>query len=448
MGNEPLNKMDRKAELQARVNLIDTNSNGTLEKSELIAVFGAHAGEFLSFCDGDSDGALTADEFSDGIQKDTAEMSDEDFQINWLDRMSESITAATPAAGALKNKAFLFIKPHAVTEATKTLVGAQLVEKGFTICSEGSISAEDIDSKQLIDNHYYAIASKATILKPAELNIPEDKFQTKFGLSWADALAGGRVFNALDACADLEIDPVEMDRQWGIHKKADKLIKFGGGFYCGHLEIEGKEPCYVFNGFFMEMRNKYVAKGLSIHYYVVEWDPAVMSWEDFRGKALGPTDPEQAPADSIRGMIYAKWEELGLKAKPDVGDNGMHGSASPFEALAELLNWTGSAVEKEPFGAAMLSAGIGSEAILKWSKDAQVKLPETDGMGSVFDACEDLNAAECLATLVAINKKECPEARTEAPAPAEAEQAVPAEAEPVAPAEAPALTEAPAPAPK
>jgi|ERR1712195_387947 len=403
MGNEPLNKMDRKAELQARFNLIDTNSNGTLEKSELIAVFGAHAGEFLSFCDGDSDGALTADEFSDGIQKDTAEMSDEDFQINWLDRMSESITAATPAAGALKNKAFLFIKPHAVTEATKTLAKDALIAKGFAVLSEGEITAEDIDSKKLIDNHYYAIASKATILKPDQLNIPEDKFEAKFGLSWADALAGGRVFNALDACADLEIDAVEMDRQWGIHKKAEKLIKFGGGFYCGHLEIEGKEPCYVFNGFFMEMRNKYVAPGLSIYYYVVEWDATTMSWEEFRCKGLGPTDPTEAPADSVRGMIFAKWEELGLKAQPDVGDNGMHGSASPFEAFSELVNWTGADPSTEEFGAAMLAAGISADTVKAWSVDPQVTLPEGDKKGSLFDSVEDTNANDCLATLVKIN---------------------------------------------
>merc|ERR1712166_496133 len=372
---EPLNRMDRKAELQARFNLIDTNSNGTLEKSELIAVFGAHAGEFLSFCDGDSDGALTADEFSDGIQKDTAEMSDEDFQINWLDRMSESITAATPAAVALKNKAFLFIKPHAVTEATKTLAKDALIAKGFAVLSEGEITAEDIDSKQLIDNHYYAIASKATILKPNELNIPEEKFEAKFGLSWADALAGGRVFNALDACADLEIDAVEMDKQWGIHKKADKLIKFGGGFYCGHITLEGKEPCYVFNGFFMEMRSKYVAAGLSIHYYVVEWDAATMPWTGFRSEGLGATDPSEAPAGAVRAQILAQWEALGLASEPNVGDNGMHGSASPFEAFAELVNWTGADPATEPFGKAMLDAGISAETIKAWSVDPQVTLP-------------------------------------------------------------------------
>merc|ERR1740130_105678 len=376
------------AELFAKV---DANSNGKLEYSELARVFGDFADQFLEFCDQDKDKEITCEEWTAAIIKDTADLSEEDFEAMWITRMNESLAAAGPAAGGLKNKAFLFIKPHAVTDATKTLVGAQLVEKGFTICSEGSISAEDIDSKQLIDNHYYAIASKATILKPHQLNIPEEKFEAKFGLSWADALAGGRVFNALDACADLEIDAVEMDKQWGIHKKADKLIKFGGGFYCGHITIEGKEPCYVFNGFFMEMRSKYVAAGLSIYYYVVEWDATQTSWEDFRKKALGPTDPTEAPEDSIRGMIFKQWEELGLTAQPDVGDNGMHGSASPFEASAELVNWTGASFDKDLFASQLINNGVSLDTITAWGRDPQV-IVKKDEKGSLFDSVEDMNS--------------------------------------------------------
>jgi nucleoside diphosphate kinase len=61
---------------------------------------------------------------------------------------------------AIKNHAFVFVKPHAVTEATKALVKSGLESAGLIITSEGSLSAEEIDSKKLIDQHYYAIASK------------------------------------------------------------------------------------------------------------------------------------------------------------------------------------------------------------------------------------------------------------------------------------------------
>ena len=128
-----------------------------------------------------------------------------------------------------KNSAFVFVKPHAVTDATIALVKTGLAASGLTILSEGSLTAEVIDSKKLIDQHYYAIASKATILKPNELNVPTDKFEAQFGLSWESALAEGNVYNAMDACEKLGITADEMDAQWGICKKAKKLIKFGGG---------------------------------------------------------------------------------------------------------------------------------------------------------------------------------------------------------------------------
>ena len=82
-------------------------------------------------------------------------------------------------------------------------------------------------------------------------------------------MLAGLVYNALDACAFLQIDSSALDAAWG---KANK-IKFGGGFYCGLVDsIPGKKPIYTFNGFFMEMRSKYVAPSASIHYYVVEWN--------------------------------------------------------------------------------------------------------------------------------------------------------------------------------
>ena len=145
----------------------------------------------------------------------------------------------------VKNSAFVFIKPHAVTEDVKALVSSGLAAKGVTVLESGSIASEKIDADKLIDQHYYAIASKATILEPKELNVPSDKFEAQFGLTWAAALANGNVYNAMQACAKLGITADEMDSQWGICKKAKKLVKFGGGFYCGLIEIEGKESWCV-----------------------------------------------------------------------------------------------------------------------------------------------------------------------------------------------------------
>jgi len=263
----------------------------------------------------------------------------------------------------------------------------------------GSIASEDIDSKKLIDQHYYAIASKATILQPHQLNVPQDKFEEQFGITWNDALDSKKVYNAMDGCRKLAIDADEMDAQWGICKKAKKLVKFGGGFYCGLIEMDGKDSIYVFNGFFMSMRSKFTAPGLSIHYYVVEYDSSELSWADFRGSVLGPTDPKDAPADSLRGLVLADWEALGLEGEPNVGDNAVHASASPFEGMAERLNWVGTQLQEDAFGQAMLAAGISEKWITAGCVDPQVALDADGTMGSLFDSVEDMDSNDCLAKL-------------------------------------------------
>merc|ERR1712151_87201 len=270
-------------------------------------------------------------------------------------------------------------------------------EKDISIKKEGSIDAEEIDKKELVDKHYYAIASKATLMTPDKLNIPKEKFKEKFGLEWDEALKNGSAINAKEACEKFGVDSDALDKMWAAAKKAGDLIKFGGGFYCGKLSPEGKGTFYVFNGFFMSMRSKFVCEGASIYYYVVDWDPKSLSWQDFRNKVLGPTDPAEAPADSLRGLILKDWKDLGLKSEPNTGDNGMHASASPFEALAERMNWLGYRVERDPWGKWLTKTGVKAKQVKEWSTDPQVTFGVVPITKSLFDTLEDTDSDYCLA---------------------------------------------------
>merc|ERR1719440_1880876 len=122
------------------------------------------------------------------------------------------------------------------------------------------------------------------------------------------------------------------------------------------------------------MRSKFTKPGTEIYYYSVEWTASSLSWADFRSKVLGPTDPAEAPKDSLRGQILAQWKELGLKAQPDVGDNGMHASASPFEGLAERNNWLSIPIKDDNFGKLLLNAGLTEPIIKAWSVVPQVTI--------------------------------------------------------------------------
>merc|ERR1719291_797411 len=122
------------------------------------------------------------------------------------------------------------------------------------------------------------------------------------------------------------------------------------------------------------MREKYTKPGTSIYYYLLEWDAERLSWSDFRGKVLGATDPASASEGSLRKHIFENWKTLGLASEPNVGDNGVHASASPFEAFAERANWLGIPMEADEFGRQLKKAGVTKSLASDWSVDPQVAI--------------------------------------------------------------------------
>jgi hypothetical protein len=245
------------------------------------------------------------------------------------------------------------------------------------------------------------LASKATILLPKDIPVPKDKFYESFGEEWDLVLKEDRACNAMQALKKFDCTVDELNDTW----QNSNAIKFGGGFYCAKLQMKGKS-FYVFNAFFMTMRSKFVTPPtLTIYCFEIEFHSQQLSWSKFRNEILGPTDPKDGPPSSLRRLIFDQYQALGLSSLPNKGDNGVHASASPFEGLCEKMNWLQRNIEQDPFGQALLKANISIEMIKQWSVDPQVKLPP-DGTkkGSIFDALEDLDAAECLTKLIEIKQ--------------------------------------------
>lgn len=116
--------------------------------------------------------------------------------------------------------------------------------------------------------------------------------------------------------------------------------------------------------------------------------------------------PPPLSEGSIRRTILNNYKKLGLKSKPNTGDNGVHASASPFEGMAERVNWLGATVEEDQFGKGLLAAGVSKDTIEKWSGDSQVSVEGETAEGktmSVFDTLEDLDADTSLAKVSKIS---------------------------------------------
>mmetsp|Transcript_17945 Transcript_17945/g.49528 ORF Transcript_17945/g.49528 Transcript_17945/m.49528 type:complete len:375 (-) Transcript_17945:266-1390(-) len=140
--------------------------------------------------------------------------------------------------------------------------------------------------------------------------------------------------------------------------------------------------------------------GAGSYYYDIEWWPQQLSWVDFGIKVLGSADPQTADLGSMRHLIRANWDGLGLKACPDAS-GGVRAPASPLEALAERTRVLDTDPAQDPFGMALLAAGVRLLTLRAWCSN-----PAVDFGGakhSIFELLEGLDAAECIERCVAIN---------------------------------------------
>ena len=290
----------------------------------------------------------------------------------------------------------MFLKPHAYSKQVDSFLRTKLAEQGISIKQAGLIDNRKIDENQMIDTHYGAIASKAMTIKPKDLEVSskaKGDFEKAFGLTWDDAVKQGKVFNAKDACELLQISGTDLDELWSKTKRGTTLIKFGGGFYCAKIgEI------FIINGFYAAMREKYVADGAQVAWYEVTWPSGDVSWEDFRAKVVGATDPNDAAPGSLRRSIFLKWREMNLPAEPDVGDNGIHASASALEALAEIVNWGQKKLSDDDFGVALLALGYSEDEIAKMLSDTKTKTKGGVELAP-FDDTEDKDSKQVLELL-------------------------------------------------
>eukprot|EP00388_Colpodella_angusta_P039746 GDKK01048253.1.p1 GENE.GDKK01048253.1~~GDKK01048253.1.p1 ORF type:complete len:962 (+),score=100.01 GDKK01048253.1:1-2886(+) len=305
------------------------------------------------------------------------------------------------------NTAFVFIKPHAVTQATKDLVEASFLQKGITIKTKGGFTHNEV--ARVIDQHYGIVSTYAT-LKPVHHIVLSDEVKELFkGLTdgkedWEQAVAVGHVQNAADAMKELgDLTPAMLARRWD---DAPRKVKLAPGMYVGYLP---NDDIFVVNGFYPRIREKYTTSGSSIYYYVVEWPEEVLSWKEFRAGTIGPTDPSKAPEDSIRGAIYKNWRHLGLEKQSNMADNGVHASAGPVEGLVERCVWLRLLPQIDPFGQMVVGKrSVPVEFFHKWTRNEQVTVSPSLS-GQAFDLTEDLQssaAANLIADALAYSEME------------------------------------------
>jgi hypothetical protein len=299
-----------------------------------------------------------------------------------------------PGINVSTNRCFLFLKPHADRESVRSFVSEFLTSRQFKIVSEGIISPDIL--LDCVDKQYDDLRRKALVLAPRECTLSSISmmaFEQKFRISWSVAVKKKLVQNAREACDILGVTHSEMRKAWMDCIRLNKMVKLGRDFYCGYIDtILNKPAVFCINGFYMSMRDEYSVPDASVYYYCVEWDNALTSWKDFRKRIVGDGDPLTAHPESLRAVINNNWKDLGLATALDMTRNGIHCSASAFEALVECTEWLKVSIENDSFGDQLIRNGITLDELINWMSNVSVNGKP------VFDHMENKGSRECVET--------------------------------------------------
>lgn len=302
--------------------------------------------------------------------------------------------SSVPAPSNSMSYALLFIKPHALQ--TEAFVDTYLKGSPLMVLRKSTVSGSAVDS------HYSAISSCAATPPSSLSTEAEEEFNAMYGVSYSNAVDEGVLMGAIAAMEKLE---------WSVEQLDAAVVQSGGRnrmkLESGCYSLEIKTPrgrAVVVNPFYPNMRKEYIAPGATVILYEVGWDTDVLSWEAFRKHIIGATNPAQASGRSLRGELYSKYAEVGYAVPPTSSTNGVHGSASPLEALKERCLWAGIPVEEDPYGAELAKAlrGVVPSPTHQWIEDRLFGNPIVGGNVQLFDLVENTNPSDCSTAIVQV----------------------------------------------
>lgn len=298
-----------------------------------------------------------------------------------------------------RNELLMFAKPEIFMvgdpEHTRTalnMIFEKLAEFGAEVDGVIIVGGKALEDKEIMNRHYGFINTMSR--RASELVSAEDraKIEELLGVSLDEyRLYGGHEFLK----AHPQYNAQTLDDLW-FTKKSQKVR---GGFYVQAYEADSEKFVLV-NGFHPVQLLHFTEPSHRIVLLLLHSDT---DWGKLRNDLVGATFPEKAVPGSIRGTLYADPAKFGFETV-DIGNNGVHLSAGPYEGLFEVMNFLGNLLDLDTHRQPplvlkkLMDAGLNYEDALKVTENPTI---EVDGRTtSLYDATEDVNTDEAVALYV------------------------------------------------
>ena len=296
----------------------------------------------------------------------------------------------------LINQAVVFTKP--LHHLGLTMDAAELdrrtrsffLEKGFNLVHSCRVTGGELADRDVIRQHYQMYSAASCASSPEALGLSDAAkatFQEGFGKSWEAEVAAGRIMGNPILLEQKGISADQLYLLWNECFSGRTTQKLQDGVIMAWLE---PLDCYCINAFYPAMEANFYNPATRMDYYVLEFSPQQLSWEQFRKTILGVTDASKAVPESFRGQLYAEYP-----VEFPGRDNFVHGSAGPLEGLVErVIHEPDMDMESNPVGRYMAGQGLGLTAFKQWMSAQSIAR-----LGHIFDVTEEKNSADILGEL-------------------------------------------------
>lgn len=227
----------------------------------------------------------------------------------------------------------IFLKPELFfgnsenVQNSLTLVMKKMMQFDVQMTGIAVVSAEDLEMHGVMSAHYgyiNFISNNASKIETED----KEKIAQMLGHtvdSLPQILGGHEILKKYPNWT-----AAELDKFWFTKKS----MRLRGGFYFNEFNLDGT-PTVMINAFHPAQIEHFTTSGRHIVMFVGQ---SIRSFEDLRTNMIGDTYPEKSVPGSIRAELFANPKDYGQE-KVDIGNNGIHMSAGPFEALKEIYNF-------------------------------------------------------------------------------------------------------------
>ncbi len=273
------------------------------------------------------------------------------------------------------------LTPEQLGEETRT----ELEARGLQVVSSRRVTGPELAQREAI-RHHYLMYSRASYGLFTLSDAGRIRFAETFGRDWNAEVQAGRIMGNPQLMASKGIDASALFTLWS----AATVQKIQSGLLMARLDAL---DCYCINAFYPAMEANFYHPRTTIFYYVVEFDPARVSWKRFRKEILGATDASKADPASFRGRLYARYP-VAFPGR----DNFVHGSAGPFEGLVErAIHEPAFDLQTNPVGRHLAQKGVTLASLGAWKARQAIA-----DLGALFDATEEQETDEVLPILDAV----------------------------------------------